>query len=121
MRQDHEPPAATSAWGWRYHHTGIPTTTPHPGERHLPELGIYVCGFPESPYGVEWMRFEEGCAVSGLVRTVPHVAFEVDDLDRALEGKTLLSPPSSPSPGVRVAMIVDNGCPIELLEFERPI
>ncbi len=117
MRQDHEPPAATGAWGWRYHHTGIPTTAPRPGERHLPELGIYVSGFSESPYGIEWMRFEPGCDVSELVRTVPHVAFEVDDLEAALKGKTLLSPPSSPSAGVRVAMIVDNGCPIELLEF----
>ncbi len=119
MRKDHEPPAATHAWGWRYHHTGIPTSTPRPGERHLPGLGIFVCGFAESPYGIEWMRFEEGCAVSELVRTVPHVAFEVDDLEAALEGKALLSPPSSPSAGVRVAMIVDDGCPIELLEFER--
>ncbi len=119
MRQDHEPPVATSVWGWRYHHVGIPTTDPRPGERHIPELGIYVCGFRESPFGVEWMRFEEHCPVSDLVRTVPHVAFEVDDLDRALEGRTILLPPSSPSEGVRAAMILDNGCPIELLEFRR--
>ncbi len=119
VRQDHEPPPATHAWGWRYHHVGIPTTEPHPGERYLPHLGIYVAGFPDSPYGVEWMRFEEGCGVPELVRTVPHVAFEVDDLERALEGKTVLCPPSSPSGGVRAAMILDDGCPIELLEFER--
>jgi hypothetical protein len=36
------------------------------------------------------MRFEPDCRVSELVRTVPHIAFEVDDLDAALEGKTLL-------------------------------
>ncbi len=117
-RSDDEPPAALR-WGWRYHHTGIPTLQPHNGERYLPELKLYVAGFPESPYGIEWMRFDEDCPVPELVKTVPHVAFEVDDLDAALVGKTLLSAPSSPSHGVRVAMIVDRGCPIELLEFEK--
>jgi hypothetical protein len=79
---------------------------------------MYVSGFPDSPYGIEWMRFEPGSPVSELVQTVPHLAFEVDDLEGALRGKQLLSAPSSPSPGVTVAMIVDNGCPIELLEFD---
>jgi hypothetical protein len=63
------------------------------------------------------MRFEQNSPVSKLVKTVPHVAFEVDDLDAALEGKQLVGDISSPSEGVRVAMIIDNGVPIELLEF----
>jgi hypothetical protein len=65
------------------------------------------------------MRFDPDCPVSDLVRTVPHLAFEVDDLDKALAGQTLLGEISSPSDGVRVAMIVENGAPIELLEFSE--
>jgi hypothetical protein len=68
---------------------------------------------------VEWIRFDPDCVVSDLVRTVPHIAFEVDDLEAALAGETLLGAVSSPSEGVRVAMILDNGAPIELLEFSR--
>ncbi len=117
MRRDHEPPPATARWGWRYHHTGVPTRRRRPGERYLPRFKMYVSGFPESPYGVEWMRFEPASPVPKLVQTVPHVAFEVDDIEEALEGKHLLSPPGPPSPGVRAAMIVDDGCPIELIEF----
>jgi hypothetical protein len=116
-RQDHEPPSATHRWGWRYHHTGIPTTERRPGERYLAQFKMYVSGFPESPYGIEWMRFEAGSPISELVRTVPHVAFEVDDIDAALKGKKVLSAPGSPSAGVRAAVIVDNGCPIELIQF----
>jgi hypothetical protein len=119
-RQDHEPPPAISKRGWRYHHLGIPTTTPRPNEIHLPHLKIHVSGFDTSPYGVEWMRFDPDCEVSDLVRTVPHIAFEVDNLESALAGQTLLCEISSPSKGVRVAMILDNGAPIELLEFSRP-
>ncbi len=119
MRQDHEPPSAIAQRGWRYHHVGIPTTLPRPGERHLSHLKVHVSGFDTSPYGIEWMRFDPDCPVSELVRTVPHVAFEVDDLDAALVGRTLLGDVSSPSEGVRVAMILDDGAPVELLEFRK--
>jgi hypothetical protein len=118
-RRDHEPPPATGHWGWRYHHTGIPTDQPRRGEEYLAPFKMYVSGFPDSPYGIEWMRFEAASPVSELVRTVPHVAFEVDNIDDALEGKLVLSAPSSPSVGVRAAMIIDNGCPIELIEFAK--
>ena len=80
---------------------------------------MYVSGFESSPYGIEWMRFERGSPVSEFVRTVPHIAFEVDDLEAALEGKELIGAISSPSEGVRVAMIIDNGAPVELLEFSK--
>jgi len=80
---------------------------------------MYVSGFETSPYGIEWMRFERDCPVSELVKTVPHIAFEVDDLDAALEGETLIGEVSSPSEGVRAAMIVDDGASVELLEFRK--
>jgi hypothetical protein len=118
IRQEHEPPLAVAEWGWRYHHMGIPTEIPRPGERYLEELGIYVSGFDTSPFGVEWMRFEPGSPVSDLVKTVPHLAFDVDDLESAIEGKVVIGEPSSPMRGVRVAMIRHNGMPIELMEFE---
>jgi hypothetical protein len=78
---------------------------------------MYVSGFDTSPYGIEWMRFEPDSPISKLIQTVPHIAFEVDDLDSAIINKELIGEISSPSEGVRVAMIIDNGAPIELLEF----
>jgi hypothetical protein len=119
-RRDHEPPAAVAEMGWRYHHMGIPTTAARPGEVHLPHLKIHVSGFDTSPFGIEWMRFDPGCAVSDLVRTVPHIAFEVDDLEAALAALGLTAEITSPSAGVRVAMIEDGGAPVELIEFRKP-
>jgi len=100
-----------------YHHLGIPTTTPRPGERYLPHLKVHVCGFESSPYHIEWMRFDPDCPVPDLVRSVAHVAFEVDDLDAEIAGKEVLIPPNSPSEGVRVAFIVDDGAPVEFLQL----
>ena len=117
-RLDHEPPAVMKK-GWRYHHVGIPTDIVRPEERHLADYGLHVSGFDTSPYGIEWMRFDEDSPISVLVKTVPHIAFEVDDLDAEIEGKELLGGISSPSDGVRVAMFVADGAPVELLEFRK--
>jgi len=116
-RRSHEPPPVLAKLGWRYHHLGIPHTVPRAGERHLDHLGVHVCGFETSPFGIEWMRFEPHCQVPDIVRTIPHLAFAVDDLDEALKGRQLLIAPNAPSPGVRVAFILDDGAPVELLEF----
>jgi hypothetical protein len=116
-RLNHEPPPVTAQLGWRYHHVGIPSTVVRAGETHLKQFGLFVVGFGASPYGIEWMRFEPNSPLHELIRTVPHVAFEVDDLDVALEGQTVIHPPGSPSDGVRSAMIVHNGAPVELISF----
>ena len=73
----------------RFHHIGIPTEESRPGERYLKRYGMYVSGFESSPFGVEWMRFTAESRLPELVRTVPHVAFEVDDLEAELEGSAL--------------------------------
>ena len=101
-----------------YHHLGIPTVEPRPHEVYFSNLKMYVSGFEDSPFGVEWMRFEPDCPLPPLVQTVPHVAFRVDNLERALQGQSILIEPNSPSPGVTVAFIVHNGAPIEFLQFD---
>ena len=118
-RGDDEPPSVIARLGWRYHHVGIPTLTPHAGERYLPQYKMYVAGFERNPFGVEWMRFEEDCPLPALIQNVAHVAFEVDDLDAALEGLEVIFPPGEPSEGVRVAMILYDGAPIELISFRK--
>ncbi|MCB2206414.1 VOC family protein [bacterium] len=116
-RREHEFPSAIAQRGWRYHHCGIPTDEVRAGERYLPQFGMYVSGFAESEFGVEWMRFEEGSPIAELIQRVPHLAFVVDDLDAALEGREVLTWPNAPSDGIRVAMIIENGAPIELMSI----
>ena len=100
-----------------YHHVGIPTQTRRDNEVHLEKYKMYVSGYETRPYGVEWMRFEPDSPLPELVKTVPYVAFKVNDLDAELEGKEVLIEPNRPSEGVRVAFVVDNGAPVEFLQF----
>ena len=117
-RKDNEPPFAISKKGIRYHHIGIPTKEIKPDEKYLKEYKFFVSGFDTSEYGIEWMRFEDDSPISDLVKTVPHIAFEVDDLNDAIKGKELIGEISSPSKGVRTAMIIENGAPVEFIEFD---
>ena len=120
-RLDHELPAVIKL-GWRYHHLGIPTDIPQEDETYLAKYGMYVSGFESSPFGIEWIRFEEDSPVSAVVKNVPHIAFEVNDLDKAIKGRELIGGEiSSPSDGVRVAMFIDNGAPVELIELKNKI
>jgi hypothetical protein len=120
VRPDNELPESIVKWGWKYHHLGIPTSKIMPGEKYLPQLRLFVSGFGESPFGIEWMRFEKGCTIDKLIQTVPHIAFEVADLNHELAAHNLkvITEPNSPSEGTMVAMIEHNGAPIELIEFE---
>ena len=66
------------------------------------------------------MKFDPDCPLPELVKTLPHVAFVVEDLAAAIAGQEILIAPNSPTPGVTVAFIVDHGAPIEFLQFDRP-
>ena len=118
-RADYELPECIEQWGWKYHHMGIPTREKMPGEIYLPYFKFYVSGFQTSPFGVEWMRFEADSPIHPLVQTVPHLAFEVENLNYELKNRNfnIITQPNPPSYGVRVAMIEHNGVPIELIEF----
>lgn len=84
-------------------------------------IKMYVSAFETSPCGIQWMRFEPDSLIHPLIKSVPHVAFEVDDLEAALEGKQILTEPNAPSEGVLVAMILNSGAAIELLQFRRQV
>jgi hypothetical protein len=103
----------------KYHHLGIPTTTPQPGETYLERYGAFCTDHERNPFGIQWMRYEPGSPLPELVKRVPHVAFEVDNLGRALEGREVLIAPNSPSEGVTVAFVICDGAPVEFLEFAK--
>ena len=100
----------------KYHHLGIPTKNSIKGEEYLPDYKIFHYGYEKSEFGIEWMRYEEGCNLPEIVKTIPHVAFEVEDVYEAIKGRKVIIEPNSPSDGVLVAFIEENGAPIELIQ-----
>ena len=105
----------------KFNHIGIPTTKAFDGEIPLPKLKMTVSDHKNNPYGIQWQRYDADAPYPDLVKTVAHAAFEVDDLDAAIAGQEVIIAPTSPIAGLRVAFIVINGAPVELMEVDRDI
>lgn len=101
----------------KFNHIGIPTKDSFEGEIDLPHLKMTVSDHENNPYGIQWQRYWQGAPYPDLVKTIPHVAFVVDDLNKELEGKKVIIEPNSPSEGLMVAFIEVNGAPIELMQY----
>lgn len=104
---------------YRYHHIGIPTKSPRKDEHYLEEYKVYHSGYEHSAFGVEWMRYDEACTLPEIVKTVPHVAFQVDDIREAIKNRKVIIQPNSPSEGTIVAFIEENGAPIEFIQVKK--
>lgn len=100
---------------------GIPTTEKLFDEVHLPHLKMFVSGYGKNAYGIEWTRYEDDAPYPDIVKQYAHVAFEVEDIQAAIQGKKIIIEPNSPSPGVVVAFIEEMGAPIEFLQIDRRI
>jgi hypothetical protein len=105
----------------KFNHIGIPTKETFAGEIALPRLKVTVSDHKNNPFGIQWQRYWDDAPYPELVKTVAHVAFEVDDLAAAIAGHKILIAPNSPSRGVRVAFIEVNGAPVELMQVDRSL
>jgi len=103
----------------KFDHIGIPTQERFAGEIPLPHLKITVSDHQNNPFGIQWQRYWDDAPYPELVKTVPHVAFEVDDLAVALEEHHVIIEPNSPSDGVLVAFVEVNGAPVELMQIDH--
>lgn len=103
----------------KFNHIGIPTTERFEGEIDIPHLKMTVSDHENNPYGIQWQRYWEGAPYPDLVKSVPHIAFVVDDIEKEIVGKKVIIEPNSPSEGLIVAFIEVNGAPVELMEYRR--
>lgn len=101
---------------YTFHHLGIPTIEKMPYERYSAMFGMYTSNSDSKLLRIQWHRFDETSPLDPLIRSIPHVALKVSDLERAIEGCILLLGPYEPVPGYRVAIIRDGDVPIELVQ-----
>ncbi len=95
-------------------HYGVPVSEKKPGMNFLEALGVHVV--TTEPFSIEWLYFEPDSPMHNAIKTKNHAAFQVDDLDAELKGKTVICEPFSAGPGVRLAFIEMDGAVLELME-----
>ncbi|WP_163397328.1 hypothetical protein [Flavobacterium fluviatile] len=101
---------------YTFSHIGIPTTEEKEWDGFYEAGKIHFTDFAKDQYGIEWVKFDADSPMPELLRTIPHVAYIVNNINDALLDKELLVPVFSPSEGVKVAFITHNGAPVEFME-----
>jgi hypothetical protein len=114
-------PVEASGKKLKYHHTGIPGNATWEREIKVPHLKLAYLPGKYNAYGVEWLRFEEGNPNPDVIKYIPHVAFEVEDMDEATKGEKVIYGPNRETPGIAVSFIEVAGATVEFLELDRTI
>ncbi len=100
---------------YEYHHIGVPTDKQRKNERYSSTFKMYTTD-GNNDFRIQWHRFAAGCPLQPIIQKLPHLAFKVDSIDKAIRNKVVLLEPYYPFDGYRVAIIEEDGLPVELIE-----
>lgn len=103
----------------KFAHFGVPTAKKQPGETYLEGAKVYITDPDKHPYGVEFVRPEEGCPLPMAIQTTPHAAFVVDDIEAAVKGYEIVLPPTAMSDTLTIAFIKDGDALLELMQMGK--
>lgn len=99
----------------QYDHIGIPTREKRADLIYIPDLKLWTSDYEKDPFRVEWIFFEKDCQIHPLIQRIPHVGFQVKDIEKAVHGRKILMDICVYG-HERMAFIEHNGAPIEFLE-----
>lgn len=100
---------------YEFHHLGIPVQDENTAGTLSAKAGMYTTDNP-GKFNIQWHRFTADSPLHPLLKTVPHVAFKVDDLMAAIQDEEVILGPYEPIDDYYVAVINDGGAPIELIQ-----
>lgn len=98
------------------HHIGIPTNEELRGGRWAASVGMCTTDDLSGPVPIQWHRFADDSPLHPLLRTVPHLAYKVSDLEAAIAGHVVILGPYEPIDDFRVAVIDNHGAPVEFIQ-----
>jgi hypothetical protein len=99
-----------------FDHIGVPAASKHDGMRFLESKSLWLTSPADHPYRVEWLWYEPSSLEIELIRTVPHVAYRVENLEDAMAGEKMIAEPFDVFGEVRVAFIEVGGAPVEFVQ-----
>ena len=104
-----------------FDHVGLITEEKKVGESWVEATRVWVTSPRAHPFNVEWQRFEPDTPVTGPLRTEPHVAYRVADVNVAVEGHEVLAEPFDVGDGfATVAFVQIDGAVVEFMQYANP-
>lgn len=99
-----------------FDHIGLPTEVKRPNEMWVESTRVWVTSPAESPDMIEYLRYEPDSPVTGPLRTKPHVAFRVADMEEEIAGEDVILGPFNATESLRVVFIYKDGLVYEFME-----
>ena len=103
-----------------FDHVGVPTEERQAGEMYVEETRVWVTDPARHPHRIEYLRFEPESTVTGPVRELPHIAFQVDDLEAEIGDSRVLLGPFQATATLRVVFVLRDGAVFEYMENSAP-
>lgn len=100
----------------KYLHTGMIVGEKLPDMIYMEPLKVWVTDASKDKYSIEFLYFEVDSPMAAAIQEQPHVAYEVEDIDAELEGKSILWPKMDVG-GAYIAFVYDNDT---VVEFYQP-
>ena len=104
----------------KYDHIGIPTQENKENAVYIEDMKLAVTPYAEHKYRIEWVKFDNDTPMPKILTEKAHIAFRVDDIEEAMKdvkAEDILVPITQAGENMRVAFIVDDGAPVEFLEY----
>ncbi|HVL24897.1 MAG TPA: hypothetical protein VM450_12490 [Thermomicrobiales bacterium] len=103
----------------RFHHIGLPTTEPQPGESWVAATRTWVSNPAHHPQRVEWLRYTPESTADAAFQQSLHIAYTVDDLEAEIAGKDVTLGPIEVGepPFARAAFTREDGVIMEYMQL----
>ena len=98
-----------------FNHVGIPTDQDLEWDTYLEAIKVHIMEYENDPFGIEWMKFEEGAPFPECICKRPHVAFKIANFDEVIKKFKLIVPVSQPRPWMKTCFVEHKGIGIEFI------
>ena len=98
-------------------HFGIPVAEKMEGMAYIEPLKVHITDHAASPNKLEFLYFEADSPMHPLIQSRAHIAYNVEDINAALEGTKVLLP-ALDCGNMIIAFIEEEGTAIELIELK---
>lgn len=100
----------------KFLHIGIPSSTKMDSMSYAENMKLSITDPSKSPNNIERVYFDFDSPMPKLLQESTHIAYQVDDLDKALKNANILVAPVTLG-NMRLAFIVEEEIPIELIQM----
>ncbi len=99
-------------------HIGLLTNEKKEKEKFVDGLKVWITDPNDSPFRIEWLRFESDSPAPGPMKEKTHIAYLVDDLEEASKGLKVLMEPFKTENFLKIGFYEnEDGTVFELMQF----